>query len=214
MTLIEGERPGPRDRSSQDLTSLTPIPTFRDRPARTTCDVSGVSPDGLPVRLTLTEATATARRRGDLERTRWTVLLFLTTSCAGCADLWTWAVAQSGTGSFDLDAKSADGTIEFVVVTRDPGDDDPETVKRLIEGHPSIRRGDRPLHLSLPTRRAVTVVMSSDAWRSYGVLGPPFFSLVAGGEEHVVTEGVLLSPAQLRDCVIAAIEDYARCTPS
>ena len=54
------------------------------------------------------------------------------------------------------------------------------------------------------------VVMASGAWSAYRVLGPPFFVVVDGGQEVVVSEGVAWSTEQVAGHVSAAMAGLGR----
>jgi hypothetical protein len=158
------------------LGRLRPIPTYRDHPATTGCDIEGVDPAG-------------ARRSiGIVDSGEPVFLLFLSSSCEGCRDLWE---------GIDELRHALGPRMRVVVVTRGPGQEDATTVARLatsvsasglasglasstdLGAHGS---GDGPGH------RAAEVVMSSQAYLDYGVGGPPFYALTLGRE--VRTEGV------------------------
>jgi hypothetical protein len=130
------------------LARLRPIPTYRDHPATTPHDVVGITPDGQPVRVDLTGCGQSA------------LLLFLSSSCVGCQDLWQ--------GISEL-SKVIPAELRIIVVTRGPESEDPDVVAEL-------------------TQRGTTVVMSTPAYADYRVAGPPFLAVVAGGA--VKNEGV------------------------
>ena len=98
----------------------------------------------------------------------WTLLVFLATSCLGCADLW--ALVAAGVSEPPTGGSLAAVTA-VVAVTRGPGTEDPSAVARLC---PSIGR----------------VVMSDDAWANYRVSGAPFFVVVHRDARTVLREGV------------------------
>lgn len=136
-----------------------PIPTYRGVPSTPASDVDGTDLEGGPVRLRVADGGG------------WTLLLFLSTSCEGCREVW---------GSLDGTlAAGATGAVP-VVVTRGPGEEDPDQLRCLAP----------------PT---VTVVQSSLAWRAYRVHGPPFFALVGGREPRVVAEGVAWASVQVAE---------------
>ncbi len=103
----------------------------------------------------------------------WTLLLFLGSRCDGCLPFWTLPPEPTACGLGPQDA--------VVVVTRGPGAEEPGAIAALAGRH----------HVDV----SGLVVMSDAAWRSYRVLGPPFFVLVGGME--VVTEGVAWSVEQV-----------------
>ncbi len=135
------------------LRRLRPIPTYTDHPSTTPHDVTGVDPAGAACSIDVVGATAPV------------LLLFLTAACTGCQDLW------EGLG--DLQTGLGD-RCRLAVVTRSPGDEDPERIAALA--------GAAPPQLGIP------VVMSTPAYRDYRVSGPPF--LVVVDAAAVRTEGV------------------------
>jgi hypothetical protein len=131
------------------LRRLTPIPTYRGHPATTPFDVSGVDPWGSPLALDIVGATAPV------------LLLFLSSTCGGCSDLW----------SSQQDLRAALATpVGLALVTRDPGPEDAAAITPLA----------RP--------EVAPVVMSTQAYDDYRVAGPPFLVLVDA--RRVWTEGV------------------------
>jgi hypothetical protein len=103
----------------------------------------------------------------------WTLLLFLGSRCDGCLPFWTPPPTAAACGLEPQDA--------VVVVTRGPGDEEVGAIAAIVGRRPVDAPG--------------LVIMSDAAWRSYRVLGPPFFVLVDGVE--VVTEGVAWTVEQL-----------------
>jgi hypothetical protein len=130
------------------LRRLRPIPTYRDHPATRPHDVVGVDPGGAPRVITVRGSAAPV------------LLLFLSAACLGCHDLW------EGLGEL---GRSLPAGVGVVVVTQDPGAEDPAAIAAL-------------------TPPGATTVMSSQAYLDYRVGGPPFFTLVS--EAAVRTEGV------------------------
>lgn len=106
---------------------------------------------------------------------RWTLLLFLSSRCDGCRSLWPAAASPADAGM--------ESDEEAVVVTRDASAEDLGELRSLVA---TTGRATR-----------VRLVMSSDVWRAYGVLGPPFFAVVDGEDGSVVTEGVGWSVEQV-----------------
>lgn len=102
---------------------------------------------------------------------RWTLLLFLGSRCDGCLPFWGAADVPASLGLLSGDAVR--------VVTHDAGNEEAGAVRALFAG----------------LGAAALAVMSSPAWRAYGVQGPPFFSLVDG--VAVRSEGVAWSVAQV-----------------
>ena len=104
----------------------------------------------------------------------WSLLFFLSSGCQGCLEIWE-ALGRAGGGGMVSDEA-------VVVVTREPGREDVGTLRRLAPP-------------------GVPVVLSAQAWSAYRVHGPPFFVLVDGRDDRVVTEGVAWGPAQIGDHV-------------
>lgn len=135
------------------LRRLRPIPTYTGRPATRPHDVTGVDPDGTPGTLVVEGAAEPA------------LLLFLSAGCLGCRDLW------EGLGELQ---EGLGGRCRLAVVTKDPGEEDPDAIATLADG--------------APARLGVPLLMSTPAFRDYRVGGAPFLVLVDGGA--VLTEGV------------------------
>jgi len=102
-----------------------------------------------------------------VSRGEWALLLFLSTTCEGCAEVW--AAAGRGAGGVGIEADSV------VIVTAGPSREDADLVRR--------RAPD-----------GVLTIMSDEAWTTYRVQGPPFFVLIDGVGAEVATEGVVVSP--------------------
>jgi hypothetical protein len=107
------------------------------------------------------------------------VLLFLSAACLGCRDLW------EGLRDFDT---GLGGSARLAVVTRDPGEEDRAGIEALATGAPE----------------GVDVVMSSQAFRDYGVAGPPFLVVATGAA--VLTESVAWGIEQTLGLAVAALE--------
>ncbi|HLG68031.1 MAG TPA: hypothetical protein VKV36_09215 [Acidimicrobiales bacterium] len=140
---------------------LVAIPTYRDAPATRPADLAGRDLAGSPVAVEVVGVD------------RWTLLLFLSTGCLGCQEIWR-----------SLQHPEPFAGVTPVVVTRDPGADDGDALRRLA---PS----------------GVAVVQSTPAWRAYRVQGPPFFVLVDGGRGQVATEGVAVGASHIAEVVAA-----------
>ncbi len=151
------------------LRRLRPIPTYRDHPATTGADVEGVAPDGDRRRVEVIGADEPV------------LLLFLSSSCSGCADFWTGAPALDG---------SLGTSASVVIVTQGPDQEDIEAIAQLSAAAPGVE-----------------VVMSSQVYRHYRVSGPPFFVLVIGTE--VRTEGVAWGVSETEALVRHALEATA-----
>ena len=130
------------------LRRLRPIPTYRDHPATKPADIDGVTSSGEALTVGIVNATEPV------------LLVFLSSSCLGCADLW------EGTAAL---RQSLPAEVRVVLVTKGPEDEDVGAIA------------------ALDTMDTLTV-MSSQAFRDYRVGGPPFLAVVASGE--VRTEGV------------------------
>jgi hypothetical protein len=130
------------------LRRLRPIPTYRDYPATTPCDIEGVTPQGDPCSLAIVESGEPV------------LLLFLSSHCAGCQDLWD--------GADELRRALPDG-LRIVVVTRGPETEDASDI--AAQAWPGTE-----------------TVMSTRAFADYRVSGPPFLVVVAA--RMVRTEAV------------------------
>ncbi len=126
----------------------------------------------------------------------WTLLLFLGSRCEGCLPFWSVPREPTAYGLLDGDVA--------LVVTRDPGAEDPDALRSLAGAGEGVGGGADGAGAGAGADggadgaaddRAAHVVMSGAAWRAYRVHGPPFFVLVVGGE--VVSEGVAWSAEQL-----------------
>ena len=138
------------------LRRLVSVPTHRDHPSTRPAPVRGVDAWGAPVTF------------DPVSRAEWALLLFLSTTCDGCADVW--SAAGGGGVGFEVDS--------VVVVTAGATREDTDVV-----------RGRSP--------EGVLTIMSDEAWTTYRVAGPPFFVLIDGVGAEVATEGVVVSPADV-----------------
>lgn len=120
------------------LRRLRPIPTTVGPPTTVPRDVVGTGPDGTPCRIGV---------ESDPEPV---LLLFLSSGCLGCRDLWD--------GLAELRA-ALSGVARVVAVTRSPDAEDSSAVAALA--------GES------------AVVMSSQAFSHYRVSGPPFLVVAA-----------------------------------
>jgi hypothetical protein len=146
------------------LARLRPIPTYRGHPATSPHDVVGVTPDGQRVRIELEGAVEPA------------LLLFLSSGCQVCQDLWL--------GITELRSAIPDD-LRVAVITRGPESESPVAVGALAP--PGLE-----------------VVMSTRAYADYRVAGPPFLVVVAGGV--VKTEGVAWGIEETSRATRAAFE--------
>jgi len=110
-------------------------------------DVVGVSPSGEVLALRVREV------RHD------TVLVFLSSSCAGCKPYWP-----------ALEAPDVPGDTRVVIVTRGAPDEDADAIARLAPP-------------------GATVVMSNETWDAHDVPGSPYVVHVDGGTGRVRGEG-------------------------
>jgi hypothetical protein len=144
-----------------------PVPTYRDRPATVATDPIGTDLEGVPCRVPV---VATGW---------WSLVVFLSSGCHGCRDLWQALEDPVRSGLV--------GDESVVVVTRDAEEEDVDALRGLARG-------------------PVPVVMSTATWSAYCVQGPPFFSLVdgrvatqrAGPEAVQGSEGEPMAPGPLR----------------
>lgn len=143
--------------SAPVLERLVPVPGAV-RPAGPVADLTGCGPSGEPVRVGFGRGAPR------------TLLLFLSTDCDGCRPFWSAATGPPAA----LGLRAED---RVVVVTRDPGREDPSAVARSAPG--------------------ATVVMSSAAWDDLRVSGPPFYALVGPDGREVATEGVAWAVEQV-----------------
>jgi hypothetical protein len=163
------------------LGRLRPIPTYRDHPATTGCDIEGVDPVG-------------ARRSiGIVDSGEPVFLLFLSSSCQGCRDLWE---------GMDELRHALGSSVRVVVVTRGPEQEDAATVARLAASGPGTHGPGQGLGDGSGDG-AAEVVMSSQAYLDYGVGGPPFYALTLGRE--VRTEGVAWGVSETAASVLRAL---------
>jgi hypothetical protein len=104
-----------------------------------------------------------------------TLLAFLSSGCASCRGFW----EKLG------DSRPAP-ELRTVIITRGPDREQPAKLRSLAP-------------------EAVPVVMSSQAWRDYGVPGTPYFVLVEDGA--ITGEGVATTWSALASLVGDAVED-------
>ena len=146
--MTESQSPPP-------LRRLVSVPTHRDHPSTRPAPIRGEDPSGAPVSF------------DPVSRAEWALLLFVSTTCDGCADVW----AAAGRGEHDIGLE----VDSVVVVTGGPSrEDGGEVGRRSPDG--------------------VLTIMSDEAWSTYRVAGPPFFVLIDGVGAEVATEGVVVSP--------------------
>jgi hypothetical protein len=165
---VTGQEPAP----AELLRRLRPIPTYRDHPASTGRDIEGVDPSGTRLRIEIV---------GSAEPV---LLLFLSSSCPGCGDMWE--------GAEDL-RRAVGRPVRVVVVTRGPEAEDAAAIAGLV---PAVQ-GDATAGVP------IAAVMSSQAYVDYRVAGPPFYALTSGPE--VCTEGVAWGVAETAAAVRQAL---------
>ena len=90
-----------------------------------------------------------------------TMLAFLSSNCLTCHGFWE---------TFDDPTIELPGKARLVVVTQGPQSESPSKIAELAAPH-------------------FRVVLSSEAWQTYGVPGAPYFVLVDGKENKVLGEG-------------------------
>jgi hypothetical protein len=109
------------------------------------------------------------------------LLAFLSTSCSSCGPFWE---------SFDRDRMAiGDRLVRTVAVTLGPEEESPTRASKVSS--------------------TATIVMSSQAWRDYGVPGAPYFVLVDTATGRVLGEGSAAQPAQLASLVADSTADQA-----
>jgi hypothetical protein len=132
-------------------------------------DISGAVPGGGQRAVTVAGADHT------------TLLAFLSTGCATCAEFWQ---------AFSLpDAGELPGaSTRLVIVTKDESEESPSLVSSLAPA-------------------GVTTIMSSAAWAAYAVPGSPYFVLVDGPTSTVVGEGSGTTWSQVSGLLSSAVAD-------
>lgn len=130
--------------------------------------VAGVTPTG--------DARAVAVDNTD----GFTLLAFLSSGCATCADFWD---ALQRPDALDLPRDT-----RVAIVTKGIDRELPTEVAKLTAG-------------------SVPVVMSTEAWLEYAVPGSPFFVLVAGSSGTIVGQGLAPNIGQLLDLIRRAETD-------
>jgi hypothetical protein len=160
---------------------LRPIPTSEGPPSTTPRDIVGVTPEGVPCRVEVTEAAAPV------------LLLFLSAGCLGCQDLW------EGMGQLHAGLGEA---ARLAVVTRSPG----QAPRRDGRRHEASKHEDAAAVAVLAAGApvGVPVVMSSEAFAHYRVAGPPF--LVLADAVSVRTESVAWGVEQTLRIAVRALD--------
>jgi len=114
-------------------------------------------------------------------RTGPMLLAFLSTSCSSCVPFWE---------SLDRDRMAiGDRLVRTVAVTLGPEEESPTRAGKVSS--------------------TATIVMSSQAWRDYGVPGAPYFVLVDTVTGRVLGEGSAAQPSQLASLVADSTADQA-----
>jgi hypothetical protein len=152
--------------TSGPLTIGPPLPG--ERTSSSAPDIVGVTPEG--------DAVAVSMVGGD----HLTLVAFLSTGCASCAEFWQSLRRPDRSGLPD--------EIRLAVVTRGPEFESPAEVAAKASGE-------------------LSVIMSSSAWTDYEVPGSPFFALVSGREGRRIGEGVANHFVQVAELVRRAQAD-------
>lgn len=142
------------------------VPEPAGATGRRAVDISGITPTGG----TRTVSVAPSDQA--------TLLAFLTTGCATCADFW---------GAFAEGVELPVDT-RLVVVTQGPEAESPADVAAMAAPH-------------------VLTIQSTDAWDDYGVPVAPYFALVDGRRGVVVGEGAAASWGRVRTLLDRALAD-------
>ena len=168
---------GVGDPAHHEATAREPVPMAAPTspPLGPAPPIGGMTPTG--------DARAIAMDHGD----HLTLLAFLSTGCATCAEFWD---ALQQPDSVDLPFRT-----RVVIVTKGPDREIPSEVAAKTTGR-------------------VPVVMSTEAWHEYQVPGSPFFVLVDGGAGTKVGQGVAGAVGQLAELVRRAEHDRATGTPA
>lgn len=148
------------------VTMGPPLPP--ERSVSSTYDLSGTSPAGDAVAVSVTSHPAS------------TLLVFLSSGCHTCAEIWRALAAPAAHGLAE--------DVRVVVVTKGPE----------FESSAEVARKAPP---------GTLVVMSTAAWSDYEVPGSPFFVLVDGRSGRRAGEGAASSLAQVADLVRRAQSD-------
>jgi hypothetical protein len=159
--------------------ALSPRPEIRTQPG-----VAGPRPDEIPAAHDLAGVTpgGDAVAVGVVGADHTTLLAFLSSGCATCADFW----RAFGDGAADhLPGRDT----RLVIVTKSP---EHESVSEV--------RGLAP--------PAVTTVMTTAAFDAYGVPVNPYFILVDGPSGRVVGEGAAATWAQVANLLSQAAADH------
>lgn len=175
--------PDEGDHSTGHGQATRPTTTFESSTAPTIRTVEGVpEPSGASgqratdlVGITPTGATRTIAVSGTDQAT---LLAFLTTGCATCADFW---------GAF-ADGVQLPADTRLVVVTKGPELESPADVAAMAVPH-------------------VLTVQSTEAWDDYSVPVAPYFALVDGRRGVVVGEGAANTWERVRTLLDRALAD-------
>ena len=160
----------------------SPALRARRRDGRRVPDISGATPDGGAMLVTVGTGAVD------------TVVAFLSTTCATCATFWSELAAASLTPSGAISGATPSGVLggaRLVVVTHDPGEEDPRLVAELAGP-------------------GMAVVMSSQAWDDFEVPGSPYVVHVDGVTGTVTGEGTGLSWDQVSRLLAQASGDGRR----
>ena len=142
------------------------VPEPAGATGRRAVDLSGLTPTGGTRTVSVTPSDQA------------TLLAFLTTGCATCADFW---------GAF-AEGVELPADTRLVVVTQGPETESPADVAAMAAPH-------------------VLTIQSTDAWDDYGVPVAPYFALVDGRRGIVVGEGAAASWDRVRTLLDRALAD-------
>jgi hypothetical protein len=159
--------------SAEFLRRLRPIPTYRDHPATSPVDIEGQDPAGTAVRVPILSAADPV------------LILFLSSDCLGCVDLWE--------NTAEL-CRSIPPAVQMVIVTKGPEAEDAAAIAALAP--PRVAAG--------PGASGIPTVMSTRAYADYRVGGAPFLVLVTASA--VLTEGVAWGIEETARATRAALE--------
>jgi hypothetical protein len=165
-------------------TSDTDEPTIRTQPGvpgpvgasgQRASDLMGQTPTGGTRTVTVTGGQPT-------------LLAFLTTGCATCANFWE-AFAEAGRGGADpLPTLGLPTGLRLVIVTKGAELESPATVAALAP-------------------EGILTLQSTQAWEDYRIPVAPYFALVDGRRGVVVGEGAAASWDRVRDLIGRALAD-------
>ena len=121
------------------LRRARPIPTYRDHPATSPVDIEGVNPSGAPARVAIVGAGEPV------------LLVFLSSSCLGCRDLWE--------GTAELGDSLPEGT-RIVLVTKGPEREDADVV---AEAAPAVEAASDAASAPVKKKKKKKAAEAADA---------------------------------------------------